>query len=275
MSLNPANSLWKLAVAAGLAVLVFGCGGGGGGGGNSGSGGGGSISYPVTNLSMLEVFSGTQAPVDLTNTAAGNSIQFEFTATDANNRLVIVKADSLQTNAPSSVATTSNGVLKIKASSSGTSYSVTASYLSPKSPDGTLPSTFTVNFTSIAAEGSVSGAARDINGTVLPGLTIDFFSSSQKLIGTAVTGLDGSFQANVPMTAKTFAPDLSSLSDTYTSVYAYGDGTYSMTVNTPTNHCVPALPALKSGSNVPLANAVVLYPLDVNNPPPAPTCGLG
>jgi len=251
------------------AVLVFfgsACGGGGGGTTtNTTSTTTTDGSTGLTNVQMIGVLQGTNVGVGLTNLAPGQSVQLEFIGTDRTNHQVVRQGSNFTTTAPASVATLSSSGLLSVVSASATTYSV----------QGTGPSGSQTRDLSVTSSTAfVSGKIRNINGTGVANVKVNFYLANGSLKATAATGPDGTFLATVPTNVTGFSIDIeqadpASGNQIYYREFAYGAKYYLNEAD-----CPVAVPTLTAGSTTILPADVVLADR-ASGPPPPPSGCLG
>jgi hypothetical protein len=259
-----------------LAIVVFGCGGGGGAGGTSSTASTSTTGVGTTiNIQVIALFQGTQSPASPFVTqnppsldfqlVPGNVVQVELVGTNSvTTATTQVPAANFQITAPSSTATISNsGLLTAKAATPSVQYTVSATY------GGT---TYSAGFQVVNPTAQVVGAVQDTSGNQIAGVTIDFYDSSGTLQAQTLSGADGSFIANVPTKAVSFAADSSALTvPSYYTEYAFNNFYYSTT----TQACYTPLPTLAVGVKTTLSSPIVVIPNNNSGGPPPPPTGCG
>ena len=264
--------LAAILITAVLAIVIFGCGGSGGGGSTSSTASNGTTGVGTeTDILVVALFSGTQSPASpfvIQNPPTlnfqlvpGDVSQVEVTGVNSiTQQTSVLPATNFSIDAPSTVATiSSSGVLTAKGSSPSTVYHVSATY------SGTV---YTSDFQVINPSAKVAGNVTDTSGNEVPGMVVDFYNSSGVLVAQTEVGSDGSFIANVPSTATSFALDSTTLSQNgYYTEYELNNFYYSAT----SQSCYTSLGTLTVGKKTTLASAIQVLPVNSGEPPPPPT----
>ena len=214
---------------------------------------------------MVAFAPGSTVARDLTNTVAGESLVVKGVAVDHAGVGTVVALGGVSTSAPGTVASVdSSGNLVAKAASDAL-YTVSGRYAGKS-----YSASFAV--TSGDNRRSVTGVVRTAAGLGVAGATLKFLGASgTETVATATVGADGTYQANVPVTATRFSLDVASLNDVngkplYYNTYSFGtdtsgDALYYITGTS----CAAPLP---SGAAL---GDVVFFPVASGVIPPAPT----
>lgn len=214
---------------------------------------------------MIGVLQGTNVGVGLTNLTVGQSVQLEFIGTDDTNHQVVRQGSNFSTTAPSSVVTVSSSGLLSVVGASASTYSVQGT-----GPAGTQNQDVSVT----GSNAFVTGRVRNINGTGVANVKVNFFLANGTLKATARTGPTGSFQAAVPTNVTGFTIDIEQAdppgdNQIYYREFAYGADYYLNGAD-----CPVALPTLTAGSTTALPTEVVVADR-ASGPPPPPSGCLG
>lgn len=101
----------------------------------------------------------------------------------------------------------------------------------------------------------------------IQGLRVTFHSSNGAMLGQAVSGADGTFQADIAPTATSFNLDPASITSAYHRYFIYGTASYAPNIDS----CRAPLPSLTVGQATALPGGNIRVPLSVEPPPPPPT----
>lgn len=275
------GSIFLVILAAAVVMLGTACGGGGGSSGNgnsasasasssasaSASASASSGSTGFTSDHIAGVLGGSGLGVGLTDVAAGEQVQLNVGARNADGQYVTLAGSNWSTSAPASVATVTSTGLLTAISASSTTYT-----LSGIGPNGLISTPLIVQ----APQAGVTGVVRDANSVGIPYVLVLFYSSAGNFLTEAVTSANGSFHANVPPSAAKFTVNIE-LADPpvngqtiFYREFDYGTASY---LDGQTS-CLTKLPAISVGTTTPLPNDIVLD-AQISGPPPAPTGCLG
>jgi hypothetical protein len=238
--------------AAAALLFVIGCGG---------SGGSDPDPDPTLTDRRIEAVTGAGIVVDGNNLQVGDALDMRIWGRDESGNIGLESATNWRTNAPSSVATVSStGRLSI-AGATSTAYSITGGGL-------------TWEFRVSANRGRITGLVRNTERLGVPRATVRLYDSSQNVVGSALSGSNGTFRVLVPTSARRFLVENDLISDRYAPIFGYG----------PLHEYGPACafsrwpetPTVASGTTVALPSNAVLYrrPAPGEPPLPPPDCGL-
>lgn|GEM_PF-6466628 len=269
-------------IAVTLLLLIIGCGGGGGSATTSTatttttattgtSAGNAPLTYLLAKNSAGEI-------VDPTNLIPGEVVTF-----------VVVQV-APGTYAPT-FETSGNFTTTDSNSSAGTLVASTGVYTATTAQPGKTftvstvfsGSTYSAVYSVSVPLATVTGTVIDSNSTPIPFAQILFFDNTQTQVAAAYAGLDGTFTANVPVTAERFDIAPGSLpsnansttipSSAYIKYFTYGSGTY----NPLSFACAAPVPVLTDSTVTALPSQIVVLAAATlggvpNTPPPPPNC---
>lgn len=249
----PLTLNWRVALASLALLTILACGGGGGGG---------TPEPPPSDITgiTIEARAGDRA-VDQNNLQAGSVYTMRMWGRNGSGNVVTVAATDWSTNAPASIATiTPTGELTVTGVTS-TVYNITAR------GEGQVR---TFSFRTRAAGFGLGGRVRNTESQGVPGVIVRTYTNSGTVLGTAVTGSDGTFTVVSTANAARFFVDASPVSNRYYNQFGYQSGEYGPACP----QYRPVAPAQSSGSVTNLPTNPVLYRNSAGNPPPPPPdCG--
>lgn len=237
-------------------MVVVGC---GGGGGSTNTDGGSTGTY--TNMQIGTTVSGFF--VDPTSVAAGETLSMKVYGRNSSGTLVEVPTSGWQTSAPSSVATVSGGGTVVGVAASANTYTISAT-----ASGETVTSSLKVR----AATGAkVTGTLLNPNSVGMRFAVITFYDASGNALSSAVTGVNGTFRAVVPVGATQFGLNIDTTDPTnlYYRQFSFGDNEYLMDEAS----CYAPLPTLTSGGTAALGS--IGLTLKSSGPPGPPTGCVG
>ncbi len=256
-----------------LAVAVLfsgGCGGGGGGssssGGDSGSTTGSRPSGAIFTQYIVGTASGSSTSRSVANMEVGDVINLRslalYVGVGGYTGGFYEDLTNIVVDAPG-VATLDGTTLTAIGVGSGT---ITAT-----GANG-VPLAVTLTVSSNLA--SVTGRVRTVQiGSTNAGVAtvlVHFLNSAGDEVATVLTGPDGRFQANVPLTATRFVADFGALPNSFYNQFTFETLDYSGDVN----GCSAPLPALSLSSSAATSDSIG-YRKGGSNPPPPPPSGCG
>ncbi len=252
--MNLARKIW---LGLGL-VMLSGCGGGGGGGTILPTGDG------VIDTIHMEASPASGSPtIDFSSFRPGDVVQLRLVGiqhpTAGGSNIVTVAGNGWVTNAPGSVATVSaNGQFSVHSGTGAATYFVRGRYLGQ---------TFTQPFSVKTSGAVIIGRVRNTFSVGSVYVAVRFYDAASNLVASGYTGIDGTFDVVVPLTAVNFSIDTTTAFGSYYGVFAYGTPTF----NSNRQGCKAPLPSVTEGSSQVLPHDIVLFDNPGSGPPEPPS----